>query len=79
MEQDDVPIGHVLTRRDALAVLGASGIALLGAHRGRGGPSSDSAHPLSVCVVRPEQTEARTSSTRSSIARTSAPIPPPAG
>ncbi len=57
MEQDDVPIGRVLTRRDALAVLGVSGITLLGAHRARGGRFPDPVDPLPVCVVRPEQTE----------------------
>src|SRR5712692_9688370 len=57
MEQDDVPIGRVLTRRDALAVIGVSGITLLGAHRGLGGRFPGPADPLPVCVVRPEQTE----------------------
>jgi protocatechuate 3,4-dioxygenase beta subunit len=49
MDADDVPIGRVLTRREVIALLGLSGIALL-AGRARG-------QPVPACVVRPEQTE----------------------
>jgi protocatechuate 3,4-dioxygenase beta subunit len=51
---DDIPQGRLLSRREALALLGASGAALLtGAARGQapGGVSQLS------CVVRPQQTE----------------------
>lgn len=56
MHNDDSPVGRVLTRREALGVLGVSGLALLSDTRlglalprqGRPGPA---------CVVRPEQTE----------------------
>lgn len=56
MDSDDSPIGRVLTRREALAVLGASSLAVLGARTrgslGRSGPGG-----LPSCIVRPEQTE----------------------
>jgi protocatechuate 3,4-dioxygenase beta subunit len=57
MDSDDTPIGRVLSRREALTVLGASGLALLAgdalpAHaRGPAGPR------LPACVARPAQTE----------------------
>lgn len=51
MDADDRPIGHILTRRELLAVLGASGLGLLGGSK----PDQGSAVP--GCVVRPEQTE----------------------
>ena len=57
MQRDDVPIGRVLSRREAVAALGASGFALLagGAYplhaRGRSTPR------LPTCVARPAQTE----------------------
>jgi protocatechuate 3,4-dioxygenase beta subunit len=51
MRNDDAPIGYLLTRREAVMVLGAAGFTLLtpgrGAARGHGSP----------CVVRPQQTE----------------------
>lgn len=57
MHHDDTPIGRVLTRREALTILGASGFALLAGNSAgqgrRAGP-----HPVvPSCVARPEQTE----------------------
>jgi len=49
------PFGRVLTRREALALLGASGIALwAGARPGR---SQTTAAVQAACVARPQQTE----------------------
>ena len=56
MQNDDTPVGHVLTRREALTLLGVSGAAILGypaGNRRLTGPGT----PLPACVVRPEQTE----------------------
>jgi len=55
LHDDDVPVGTILSRRDAVAVLGASGLALMLGHRPR--MSSPVALPQGVCVVRPAQTE----------------------
>ncbi len=53
MENDDLRRGHLLTRREALGLLGAPGILIL-----TGWPASlASARGLPDCVVRPEQTE----------------------
>jgi protocatechuate 3,4-dioxygenase beta subunit len=57
MDRDDVPVGRVLSRREAVTVLGASGLALLagGTHQGWA-----LAHPrrgVPACVASPEQTE----------------------
>lgn len=54
---DDAPIGRVLTRREALGVLGVSGVALLAAGRIPASRSARGSSPLPACVVRPEQTE----------------------
>lgn len=51
MQNDDHPTGHVLTRREAVALLAAAGCSLLA---GRS-PVSGQSGP--ACVVRPEQTE----------------------
>jgi protocatechuate 3,4-dioxygenase beta subunit len=52
MDLDDLPIGRVLTRREALAVLGSSGgLLLLGGSVWR--PATEDWHP---CVVRPAST-----------------------
>jgi protocatechuate 3,4-dioxygenase beta subunit len=57
MDRDDSPVGRVLTRREALTVLGVSSLALLGG-RTRGGLAwAESGRPVPACVVRPEQTE----------------------
>ncbi len=59
MDHDDVQIGRLLSRREALALLGAGGVggaAVLGAP---GAASAASRPPfrLPACIVRPEQTE----------------------
>jgi protocatechuate 3,4-dioxygenase beta subunit len=57
MDNDDAPIGRVLTRREALLFLGASGAALLtGSGFAHGLSAAGAALPPS-CVARPEQTE----------------------
>src|SRR5687767_771138 len=60
MDRDDIQVGRLLSRREGLALLGASGIAALAGCR----PSREVAQGGSVaggglpsCVVRPEQTE----------------------
>lgn len=56
MEKDDVQVGRVLSRREALGLIGASGVAVLG------GSSALEASPnvpfrLPNCIVKPSQTE----------------------
>jgi len=51
MDLDDLPIGRVLTRREALAVLGATGAIVL-----LGGSASRAGRPRYPCVVRPAST-----------------------
>ena len=60
MDRDDVQVGTVLSRREVLALLGASGIAALAGCK----PSREVANVgmaggavLPSCIVRPEQTE----------------------
>jgi protocatechuate 3,4-dioxygenase beta subunit len=61
MDRDDVQVGRLLSRREILALLGASGIAALAGCK----PSPDIAQGggtaagsvLPSCIVRPEQTE----------------------
>lgn len=60
MDRDDVQIGRLLSRREILALLGASGIAALAGCR----PTREAAQvataggsALPSCIVRPEQTE----------------------
>src|SRR5688500_2472594 len=60
MDRDDVQVGRLLSRREILALLGASGIAALAGCK----PSRDAAavgmangSVLPSCIVRPEQTE----------------------
>jgi protocatechuate 3,4-dioxygenase beta subunit len=58
MDNDDHPRGRVLTRREALALLGAGGAALLAGYASRGALAAElkgDAKP--VCIVKPEQTE----------------------
>lgn len=56
MDIDDLPVGRVLSRRDALAVLGAAGgLFFLGCSDATG--TSDTSDLSSSCVVRPELTE----------------------
>jgi protocatechuate 3,4-dioxygenase beta subunit len=60
MENDDRQIGRILSRREALALFGAAGLALLAgcgpAQSGAATPASSAAEGL-ACVVRPEVTE----------------------
>lgn len=56
MEHDDAQVGHVLSRREALALLGAAGASVLG------GAPALAAFPgrpfrLPSCIARPRQTE----------------------
>ena len=59
MHNDDRPIGRVLTRREAVALLGVSGFAIVtGCGRVKGGSGEGAAAAsLPGCVVRPAQTE----------------------
>lgn len=62
MEHDDTPIGYLFTRREAIAILGSAGFAILtGCSRTKDGSSVDSTFMTpggsSPCVVRPEMTE----------------------
>lgn len=57
MDRDDLPVGRILSRREVLGVLGASGFAMLA-----GGPDQAAAwgaprRRVPACVARPEQTE----------------------
>jgi hypothetical protein len=53
MRADDVARGHVVSRREALALLGAGASLLMGACPAPG----QSAAPVAGCVARPAQTE----------------------
>jgi len=55
MDIDDRPCGHLLSRREVVALLGAAGYAALSGYR----PAGTQSQPVSAtrCVVRPEQTE----------------------
>jgi protocatechuate 3,4-dioxygenase beta subunit len=57
MERDDVQVGQLLTRREALALIGVSGAAILTGCTTAEGGDAKSATLLPGCVVRPEQTE----------------------
>jgi protocatechuate 3,4-dioxygenase beta subunit len=57
MDNDDAPIGRILTRREALALLGASGAVFLARSTLFDGLPHASAATAPSCVVRPEQTE----------------------
>jgi protocatechuate 3,4-dioxygenase beta subunit len=56
MDIDDIPIGRVLTRREALVFLGATGALLFLGCSDSSATSSDTGD-TSSCVVRPELTE----------------------
>ena len=57
MDHDDTPIGRVLSRREALTILGTSGFALL-AGNSLGPGRQPGVHPVvPSCVARPEQTQ----------------------
>ena len=63
MENDDLPIGQLLTRREALSALAVTGLAFLAGCGSRKSGSADSVAyaaarvPQGTCVARPEQTE----------------------
>lgn len=57
MDHDDVQIGHVLSRREVLALLGAAGVSVLGGRFAFPGPRRAFGSVLPSCVVRPAQTE----------------------
>ena len=54
MDLDDLPVGRVLTRREVLALMGATGTLLLMGSRAEAGASSRK--PRYPCVVRPAST-----------------------
>jgi protocatechuate 3,4-dioxygenase beta subunit len=54
MHDDDAPVGRILSRRETLAVLGASGVALLAGGIPRAWAGTAPRAP--ACVARPEQT-----------------------
>jgi protocatechuate 3,4-dioxygenase beta subunit len=56
MDRDDSPVGRVLSRREALTVLGASGLALLAGGTQQGLAWADPRRRVPACVARPEQT-----------------------
>jgi protocatechuate 3,4-dioxygenase beta subunit len=57
MDQDDLPVGRVLGRREALGALAASGFALLADRRLPAWSPTAAAGRAPGCVVRPEQME----------------------
>lgn len=57
MEHDDVQVGRLLTRREALTLIGVSGTAILTGSMSAAGTAADSRSQLPSCVVRPQQTE----------------------
>src|SRR5262245_8207136 len=58
MDNDDLPVGRVLSRREALAFLGATGaLLLLGCSADETVSSTTSDPSASTCVVKPELTE----------------------
>lgn len=56
MEHDDEQVGRVLSRREALGLIGVSGAAILGGSSSLEG-STDRPFRLPACIVRPSQTE----------------------
>jgi protocatechuate 3,4-dioxygenase beta subunit len=56
METDDRPRGYVLTRREAVTLLGAAGSVVLGGYPMAAALGGQSPRPA-PCIVRPEQTE----------------------
>jgi hypothetical protein len=57
MDLDDLPVGRVLSRREALAVLGATGALFLLGCSGSEGTASTDPTTSGGCVVRPELNE----------------------
>ena len=56
MDRDDSPVGRVLSRREALALFGASGLALLAGGSAPGLAWADTTRRYPACIARPEQT-----------------------
>jgi protocatechuate 3,4-dioxygenase beta subunit len=56
MDRDDSPVGRVLSRREVLTVLGASGLSLLAGGTQEALARADSRLRFPACVARPEQT-----------------------
>jgi len=59
MDRDDIPVGHLLTRREALAVLGSTALFVV-AGRSRmffSSTATPSTAAAPSCIVRPQQTE----------------------
>ena len=56
MDRDDSPVGRVLSRREVLTVLGASGLALLAGGTHEALARTGSRRRVPACVARPEQT-----------------------
>jgi protocatechuate 3,4-dioxygenase beta subunit len=57
MDRDDSPVGRVLSRREALTILGASGLVLLGGDTRQLRAWTSPRWRVPACVARPEQTE----------------------
>jgi protocatechuate 3,4-dioxygenase beta subunit len=57
MNNDDSPVGRILTRRETLALLGVSGYALLSGGMPPRLGTAPRRRPDPGCIVRPEQTE----------------------
>jgi protocatechuate 3,4-dioxygenase beta subunit len=54
MRDDDLPVGRILTRREALILFGGASLAALGGCSSR---SKSAPNSLAGCIVRPERTE----------------------
>ena len=57
MDRDDTPVGRVLSRREALAALGASGLAILAGDSRAAHAWISPRPPMPACIARPAQTE----------------------
>ena len=57
MHDDDEQIGRVLTRREAIGLLGTTGAALVATPAALPGADSPTPFRLPACIVRPQQTE----------------------
>ncbi len=57
MDHDDAQLGRVLSRREAMALFGAAGVAMVGGAWPGAGPFRTASGPRPSCIVRPEQTE----------------------
>jgi protocatechuate 3,4-dioxygenase beta subunit len=56
-DRDDLPVGRLLSRREALTVLGASGLVLLSGGTPQARAWAAPGRGVPACVARPEQTE----------------------